>query len=233
MIDYKQLLLANKAWAIELIEERPDFFSRQSIGQKPRFLWIGCSDSRVSPEQMTMSPPGGMFIHRNVANLVYDDDLNLMSVLQYAVDVLGVRHVIVCGHHGCGGIKAALNGGTDGPVHKWLENARQVHHAHADEVDSQSTEEGKVNRLVEVNVRDQAIKLAKTATVQGAFARGQDLWVHGWVYDIRDGLIRTLHEIDSTTNLDEVAKPERVLLTADEMEKRIERLKENADTENL
>ena len=105
---YKQLLLANKAWVAELTDENPEFFSRQTLGQRPEFLWIGCSDSRVSPEQMTMTQPGGMFIHRNIANLVNDHDLNLMSVLQYAVDVLKVKHVIVCGHHGCGGIKGAL-----------------------------------------------------------------------------------------------------------------------------
>ncbi|WP_374943971.1 carbonic anhydrase [Sphingomonas sp.] len=218
MKQYKQLLLANKAWSAELTEERHDFFSRQSVGQRPEFLWIGCSDSRVSPEQMTMSPPGGMFIHRNVANLVNDDDLNLMSVLQYAVDVLGVRHVIVCGHHGCGGVKAALSGGTEGPVHAWLANARAVRDAHAEEIDAQTTEEARVNRLVECNVRDQAVKLAQTQTIRDAFARGQELWIHGWVYDIRDGLIQPLLEIDRDTVPHEVARPERVLLTTDEME---------------
>ena len=110
MREYKQLLLANKAWAAELLEEKTDFFQRQTVGQKPDFLWIGCSDSRVTPEQMTMTPPGGMFLHRNIANLVHDDDLNLLSVVQYAVDVLKVRHVILCGHHGCGGVLATLEG---------------------------------------------------------------------------------------------------------------------------
>lgn len=212
MREYKQLLLANKAWATELLEERADFFSRQTAGQKPEFLWIGCSDSRVSPEQMTMTPPGGMFIHRNVANLVDEHDLNLMSVLQYAVDVLGVRHVIVCGHHGCGGVKAALHGGTQGPVHEWLANARAVRDAHADEIAAQGGDEAKVNRLVEVNVRDQLVRLARTRTIQDAFARGQELWLHGWVYDIRDGLIKPLMEIDAGTTLDEVGRPERVLV---------------------
>ena len=217
MKQYKQLLLANKAWALELIEEKPDFFKRQTQGQRPEFLWIGCSDSRVSPEQMTMSPPGGMFIHRNVANLIDESDKNLMAVLQYAVDALGVRHIIVCGHYGCGGITAALKGGTEGVVDEWLAGARAVRDAHADEIAAQPTEEGKVNRLVEVNVRDQAVKLAQTRIIRDAFARGQELWIHGWAYDIRDGVIRPMLEIDGDTVPHEVARPDRVLLTTDEI----------------
>ena len=212
MRQYKQLLLANKAWAAEIIEESADFFQRQLVGQNPEFLWIGCSDSRVGPEQMTMTPPGNMFIHRNIANLVKDDDTNLMSVLQYAVDVLGVRHIIICGHYACGGIRATLDGGTTGPVDAWLGTARCVLHDHADEIAAQPDREQKVNRLVEVNVRDQLIRLARTATIQGAFARGQEVLLHGWVYDIRDGLIKPMMEIDATTVLDEVGRPEKVLM---------------------
>ncbi len=212
MKKYKQLLLANKAWANELTDENPKFFERQIAGQRPDFLWIGCSDSRVSPEQMTMTPPGGMFIHRNVANLVNDDDLNLMSVLQYAVAVLHVRHVIVCGHYGCGGITAALDGGTTGPVDRWLDNARGVLAAHSDEVLRQSSPEERVNRLVEVNVRDQLVRLARTDTVQAAWASGQELFLHGWVYDIRDGHIKPLMEVEHDTPLDDVPQPDRVLM---------------------
>lgn len=208
---YRQLLLANKAWASELKDEHPEFFTRQVIGQQPEFLWIGCSDSRVSPEQMTMSPPGGMFIHRNIANLVHDDDLNLLSVLQYAVGVLRVKHVIICGHHGCGGIQAAMNGGTTGPVDKWLANAREVLADHAGEVSAAGDKDAQVNRLVEVNVRDQLVRLARTETIQQAFAASQPLKLHGWVYDIRDGLIKPLMEIDSTTTLDDVGEPDKVL----------------------
>ncbi len=211
MRHYKQLLLANKAWANELTDENPDFFKRQIAGQKPDFLWIGCSDSRVSPEQMTMTPPGGMFIHRNVANLVNEDDLNLMSVLQYAVDVLAVRHIMVCGHYGCGGLQATIAGGTDGAVDAWLGNARAVLHAHEDEVKGQPDAESQVNRLVEVNVRDQLVKLAGTKIIQAAWARKQEVFLHGWVYDIRDGHIKPLLEIDATTPLDAVARPEKVL----------------------
>jgi carbonic anhydrase len=211
MRSYRQLLLANKAWSIELKEEHSEFFSRQTAGQKPDFLWIGCSDSRVNPEQMTMTSPGSMFIHRNIANLVNDDDLNLMSVLQYAVDVLRVKHVIICGHHGCGGIKAALSGGTEGAVDQWLSNARAVHHDHEAEISGAGDYEAQVNRLVEVNVRDQLVRLARTATVQGAFSGGRELMLHGWVYDIRDGLIKPLMEIDAGTPLDQVGNPVPVL----------------------
>lgn len=218
MKNYKQMLLANRAWAIELLDEKPDFFKRQTAGQRPEFLWIGCSDSRVSPEQMTMAQPGGMFLHRNIANLVHHDDLNLMSVLQYAVSVLKVRHVIICGHYGCGGIRAAFDGGTTGPVDTWLENARIVARDHAEEIAAQTSDEAKINRLVEVNVRDQLISLAHTDIVQAAFREGQELWLHGWVYDIRDGLIKPLMEIDHETPLDDVPSPTRVLLTDQEIE---------------
>lgn len=212
MREDKQLLLANKAWAAEITEQNPDFFSRQIVGQKPDFLWIGCSDSRVTAETMTMSEPGSMFIHRNVANQVRHDDLNLMSVLDYAVAVLRVRHVIVCGHYGCGGMKAALDGGTSGPVHEWLSEARQVRCDHAHEIDVQGEDEARLNRLIECNVRDQLLSLARTPTVRTAFAQGQQLDLHGWVYDLRSGLLKPLMEIDANTDLDEVAVPDRVLV---------------------
>jgi carbonic anhydrase len=211
MKDSRQLLLANKAWSTELLEEDANFFSRQTTGQRPKFLWIGCSDSRVGPEQMTQSQPGAMFIHRNVANLIDPDDLNLMSVLQYAVDVLQVPNILVVGHHGCGGIKATLAGGVTGPVDKWLNGARKVLADHREEIDAQPTEEEKVNRLVEVNVRDQLIKLAHTDTIQGAFARGQKILLHGWVYDIRDGLLKPLMQITDESDLAAIERPEKVL----------------------
>ena len=211
MKSYKQLLLANRAWSMELKDENPDFFSRQITGQMPEFLWIGCSDSRVNPEQMTMTPPGGMFIHRNIANLVNEDDMNLMSVLQYAVSVLQVKHVIICGHHGCGGIMAAFDGQVDGPVDKWLENARAVRRNHSEEIYNAGERDAQVNRFVELNVRDQLIKLAQTQVVQAAFGAGQPLALHGWVYDLRDGLIKPLMEIDARTRIEHIGQPERVL----------------------
>jgi carbonic anhydrase len=218
MKEETQLLLANRAWAAELLDEDPEFFRRQAAGQRPEFLWIGCSDSRVAPEQKTQSLPGRMFLHRNIANLVRADDLNLMSVLQFAVDVLGVANIIVCGHYGCGGIKATLEGGVTGPVDRWLDAARTVLTDHRDEIDAQAGDEARINRLVECNVRDQLVNLARTETVRGAFARGQDLTLHGWVYDIRDGLLRPLMRIDRETDLAEVGRPEKVLLTTAEME---------------
>ena len=211
MKDHKQLLLANKAWAMEILDEDPEFFRRQTEGERPQFLWIGCSDSRVSPEQMTDTPPGGMFIHRNIANLVHDDDLNFLSVLQYAVDVLDVPNIVICGHHGCDGVKDALAGGLPGPVDRWLENAREVARAHADELHD-LPEAQKVDRLVEMNVRDQLLHLARTEIVRGAFAAERDRTLHGWVYDIRDGLLKPLMEIDRHTRLEEVGRPEPVLV---------------------
>lgn len=211
----KQLLLANRAWAAELTDENPDYFARQAAGQRPRFLWIGCSDSRVSPEQMTQSQPGGLYTHRNVGNLVQDGDLNLLSVIQYAVDELEVSHIVLCGHHDCAGMHAALaGGGADdggGPIDRWLDNARAVAHAHADEL-AAVPQAQRVDRLVEMNVRDQLLHLARTATVQAAFAAGRELTLHGWVYDIRDGLLKPLLEIDRTTSLDQIGRPDPVLL---------------------
>lgn len=211
MKEHKQILLANRAWAREILDEDGDFFRRQSAGQSPRFLWIGCSDSRVSPEQITDMQPGGMFLHRNIANLVHADDLNLLSVLQYAVDVLKVPHIVLCGHYGCGGIIAALDGDVSGPVDKWLEEARRVLRDHADEIDGSGDHEARVSRFVEMNVLDQLLNLARTETVQSAFRRGQELTLFGWVYDIRDGHLKPMIEIDHGTPLDSVPRPERVL----------------------
>jgi len=157
---------------------------------------------------MTITQPGGMFIHRNVANLVDENDLNLMAVLQYAVTVLQVKHLIVCGHYGCGGVMAALKGGTAGPVDTWLANARAVYREHRDEIDALGDDTEKANRLVECNVRDQLVHLARTEIVQAAFGRGQTLYLHGWVYGMHDGLIRPLLEIDANTALDQVERPE-------------------------
>ncbi|TVV69756.1 carbonic anhydrase [Sphingomonas solaris] len=211
MKGYKQLILANMAWAAEQAEEDPDYFARQIAGQKPNFLWIGCSDSRVAPDQLTRSPPGGLFIHRNIANLVSESDGNLMSVVQYAVEILEIDHVIVCGHYRCGGVTAAMEGGVSGDIDEWLEVVREVGRNHADEIAAMPDAETKVNRLVECNVRDQLIRLARTPIVQRAFASGRDLQLHGWVYDLRDGLIKPLLEMDRETVLDEVGTPNRVL----------------------
>lgn len=211
MQEVEQLLLHNRAWASEQLAEDPDFFTRTLDGQQPAFLWIGCSDSRVQPDQFTQAQPGGIFLHRNIANLVQADDQNLMAVLDFAVMTLGVQHLVVCGHYDCGGIAATLAGLPDGPVGDWLAHARDVYDAHRAEVDAEPPER-RCNRLVECNVRDQLLHLAATPTVRRAFAEGRDLKLHGWVYDLRDGLIKPLLELDRHTVLAEVPAPERVLV---------------------
>lgn len=212
MKEIDQLLLTNRAWAAEMLYENPEFFSRNVNEQRPAFLWIGCSDSRVAPDQMTQAAPGGLFVHRNIANLVYPDDRNLMAVLEYSLNVLEVPHVVICGHYGCGGIKAALEGNVEGPIADWLDHARQVLKDHRSEIEALPPGDEQVNRMVEVNVRDQLLHLAGTAPVQQVFASGRPLTLHGWVYDLRDGHIKPLMRIDRDTVLDEVPKPERVLL---------------------
>lgn len=212
MHEVDQLLLANRAWAAEMISENPNFFNRNINVQRPVFLWIGCSDSRVAPDQMTQAVPGGLFVHRNIANLVYPTDRNLMAVLQFAVNVLEIRHVVVCGHYGCGGIQAALDGAVEGPIGQWLDHARQVLNDHRDEIEALPAGEARVNRLVEVNVRDQLLHLAGTPVVQAAFAAGKPLELHGWVYDLRDGHIKPLMRIDADSVLSDVPTPDRVLL---------------------
>ncbi|KPF72471.1 carbonate dehydratase [alpha proteobacterium AAP81b] len=212
MQEIDQLLLHNRAWAAEQLAEDPQVFVRHVDGQQPVFLWIGCSDSRVAPDQFTQAQPGGLFVHRNIANLVQHDDANLMAVLDFAVGTLGIDRLVVCGHYGCGGIKAALAGPPPGPVGAWLAHARDVYDAHADEIDALPDEEARTNRLVECNVRDQLVHLAQTPTVRAAMAAGRDVRLHGWVYDLRDGLIKPVMEIDRDTPLDAVPAPERVLV---------------------
>ncbi len=218
MKESQQILLANRAWATELTDEDPDFFIRTSQVQRPKFLWIGCSDSRVAPEVITQTPPGGMFIHRNIANQVNSDDLNLMSVVQSAIERLDIPNIIVCGHYGCGGLAAAMEGGTTGAYHDWLGHARQVVADHRDEIADQPDEESRINRLVELNVRDQLIHLARSEPVAAAFAQGSNLTLHGWVYDMRDGIIKPLMKINRTTDLENIDKPERVLRSTAELE---------------
>lgn len=213
MHEVTQLMLHNRAWAAEQLVEDPDFFSRHVANQKPVFLWIGCSDSRVAPDQFTQALPGGLFIHRNIANLVQPDDANLMAVIDFAIGTLKIDRIVVCGHYGCGGIKAALAGTpTEGPLGHWLAHARDVYADHAAEIDAQPDEDARANRFVECNVRDQLLHVAATAPVRAAWAAGRDLRLHGWVYDLRDGLLKMLMEIDSATPLDTVKLPGKVLV---------------------
>jgi carbonic anhydrase len=190
-----KLLLENKAWAYETTLDDPAYFERLAEGQTPEFLWIGCSDSRVPANQITGTNPGEIFVHRNIANLVVEDDLNMLSVLEYAVMHLKVKHVIVCGHYGCGGIKAALGDDSLGILDKWLVNIKGTYRDNRAAVDNQPTLEAKANLLSELSVKQQVINLAKTDTIQRAWARDIKPEIHGWVYDLKDGLLKQVFKL--------------------------------------
>ena len=192
---HEQLLLENKAWAKERTEHDADYFKRLAKTQTPNFLWIGCSDSRVSPTEITQTEPGEMFIHRNIANLVVHTDLNLGSVLQYAVEVLKIEHIIVCGHYCCGGVKAAMGHTSLGIIDKWLRHIKDVYRFHHAEIEALPTEEERIDRLVERNVCEQLMNVAKTAIVQNAWKQRNAPYLHGWVYDMERGIIDPLLEL--------------------------------------
>ncbi|MBP6447143.1 MAG: carbonic anhydrase [Saprospiraceae bacterium] len=187
----------------------PDYFLRQSESQSPKFLWIGCSDSRVPANKITGTEAGDVFVHRNIANMVVHSDMNLLSVLDYAVNVLKVRHVIVCGHYGCGGVKAAMGNSNIGINDNWIRHIKDVYRFHYRELDAIEDEKAKFDRFVELNVVEQVMDLAKTSIVQGAWNKEQDLWIHGWVYDIRNGLVKDLEvNFGSNEELPDVYKLE-------------------------
>jgi carbonic anhydrase len=186
------LFANNRAWAKAMNEEEPGFFRRLSRQQAPQFLWIGCSDSRVPANQIVGLAPGELFVQRNVANLAVHTDLNFLSVLQFAVDVLGVRHAIVCGHYGCGGVGAAARGDRLGLIDNWLRHVQDVCEKHAAALAAIGDESKRIDRLCELNVIEQAWNVSQTTVVLDAWKRGQDLTVHGWVYGIEDGLLRDL-----------------------------------------
>lgn len=203
MNSYEKLLLENKAWASDKVEDDPEYFNRLAHLQTPEFLWIGCSDSRVPANEITGTQPGEIFVHRNVANLVINNDVNLLSVLDYAVNHLKVRHVIVCGHYGCGGIKAAItNHDFKAVLNMWLRNIKDVYRIHRAELDTINNEEQKENRLVELNVQEQIFNLAKTSIVQRAWRNEQRPHLHGWVYGLKDGLIKPVCEMNAGTHID-------------------------------
>jgi len=212
MSEFKQLILSNMAWQLEKLQEDPDYFDRHAGPEDPLFLWIGSSDSRVVPERITRSPPGSLYIHRNLGNLVSDTDLNLMAAVEHALVDLQVRHIIICGNYDCLTLARALRGGEKDLIDKWLAPARDVYDRHFEEIDSMPDPDSRLSRFVECNVRDQLVRLAHCPPVQAAFQRQQPLRLHGWVYDLRDGLIKPLMEIDASTNLAEVPRPERVLV---------------------
>ena len=199
---YEKLLLENKAWASEKVADDPDYFNRLAHIQTPEFLWIGCSDSRVPANEITGTQPGEIFVHRNVANMVVHTDLNLLTVLEYAVHHLKVKHVIVCGHYGCGGVKASMTQHNFGIINKWLRNIKDVYRYHRDEIDSIKDEESRVNRMVELNVQEQVMNLAKTSIIQKAWKQNQFPHLHGWVYGLKDGLIKPVFEMPAGTHID-------------------------------
>lgn len=198
----RKLLLENKAWAQSKIDGDAEYFSKMAKDQKPEYLWIGCSDSRVPPSEITNSDPGEMFVHRNIANLVVHTDINFLSVLQFAVEYLKVRHVIVCGHYNCGGVKAAMTTQSLGIMDNWVRNIEDTYFSHKVEVDSIKDESSKVNRLVELSVVAQVRNLAHTNIIQKAWKTMQQPYIHGWVYDINTGLLKQLITLDQDTQLD-------------------------------
>jgi carbonic anhydrase len=193
MKDLKELLENNRAWAEGIKARDPEFFQKLAQQQNPRYLWIGCSDSRVPSTQLVGLPPGEMFVHRNVANVVVHTDVNCLSVLQFAVDVLKVDHVIVCGHYGCGGVQAAMDNLQLGLIDNWLRHVQDVMHNHAALLANITGVEQRLNRVCELNVIEQVLNVSRTTIVQNAWARGQELAVHGWIYGVENGL---LHDLD-------------------------------------
>ena len=195
----------NKSWSAAIKDEDPEFFSRLAQQQSPEYLWIGCSDSRVAANQLLDLRPGEVFVHRNIANLVLHSDLNCLSVVQFAVEVLKVKHIIICGHYGCGGINASLEDNRLGLIDNWLQNIKDVQRLHAPKLNAVTDINAKQNLLCELNVQEQVLNLCKTSTVQDAWERGQSLSVHGVVYSIQDGI---LHDLGVTvTGMDEIPTP--------------------------
>ena len=195
MKSFEKLLLENKAWAAEKVEEDPKFFERLAHIQTPEFLWIGCSDSRVPANEVTGTDPGEIFVHRNIANLVVEDDLNVLSVIEYAVIHLKVEHVIVCGHYGCGGIKAAMGDQSLGILDKWLVNIKKVYQQHFEEINSLPTPEERADMLTECNVKQQVINLSKTDAIKRAWESGHRVSIHGWAYGLKDGILNKISHI--------------------------------------
>jgi carbonic anhydrase len=200
---YDALLHDNKIWAAKKFAEDPGFFERLVHVQTPEFLWIGCSDSRVPPNEITGTEPGEIFIHRNVANLVVNTDVNGLSALDYAINHLKIKHVVVCGHYGCGGVKAAMsNTDFNQVLNMWLRNIKDIYRFHRKELDLIDDENLRVNRLVELNVIEQVFNLAKTSIIQKAWSTENRPDLHGWVYDLHDGIIKPVAEMKADTDID-------------------------------
>ncbi len=186
------LIKRNRSWAERIKDYNPNFFSELSEQQHPDYLWIGCADSRVAANQIIDLPPGEVFVHRNIANLVVHSDLNCLSVLQYAVEVLKVKHIIVCGHYGCGGVKASMSNENHGLIDNWLQHIKDVHRFHQEELAIVKDEDDKINLLCELNVIEQVANVCNTTIVKNAWKQGEELSVHGWIYSIQNGLLQDL-----------------------------------------
>ncbi|WP_163711700.1 carbonate dehydratase [Mangrovibacterium lignilyticum] len=196
---YKQLLDNNKKWVANKLNEDPEYFTRLAQGQKPPLLWIGCADSRVPANQIVGAEPGEVFVHRNIANMVVHSDMNMLSVLDYAVNVLKIQHIIVCGHYGCGGIQAAMGNSSFGIIDNWISHIKDVYRFHRPELDAIKDEKERFDQFVELNVKEQVFGLARTSIVQAAWKNNQDLIVHGWVYSVNNGIVKDL-EVNINSN---------------------------------
>ncbi|MEL7834556.1 carbonic anhydrase [Fodinibius sp. Rm-B-1B1-1] len=205
MENLSQVFENNQQWADNIKQQQPDFFKESAKGQSPDILWIGCSDSRVPPAQLTELGPGDLFVHRNIANVIPHSDINSQSVIQYAVSVLKVRHVVICGHYGCGGVTAAYEDDNLGLIDNWLANIEDVYRTHQDEIEGRASEEEKLNRFCELNVQEQVKNMSHSPFVKQAWEAGQDLTVHGLIYDLKSGLLNDLdikiNSIEEAANL--------------------------------
>jgi len=201
----QKLLDNNKKWVESKLAEDKDFFNKLAKGQKPPLLWIGCADSRVPANEITGTQPGEVFVHRNIANMVIHTDMNMLSVLDYAVNVLQVRHIIVCGHYGCGGVQAAMGNNQFGLIDNWIRHIKDVYRFHQEELDRIEDMNQRFDRFVELNVIEQVYDLAKTSILQNAWNNQREVWIHGWVYSIGEGLVKDLNvNIGNNKELDEV-----------------------------
>ena len=211
MEKYKQLLLQNRAWVEQKLQQDPEFFSRLANIQTPKFLWIGCSDSRVPANEITGTDPGEIFVHRNIANMVIHTDMSMLSVLDYAVNVLEVQHIIVCGHYGCGGVRAAMGHKQFGLIDNWIRHIKDVYRLYQEELDDIEDDREREDRFIELNVREQVFDLSKTSIIQNAWEKRQSPYIHGWVYDIGNGIIKDLHcSIHDNSDIPEVYRFEKL-----------------------
>jgi len=204
---YQSLFIKNKEWIQKELKIDPEYFNKLSSGQKPPLLWIGCADSRVPANEIIGAKPGEVFVHRNIANMVVHSDMNMLSVLDYAVNVLEVKHIIVCGHYGCGGVHAALTNKSYGLLDNWIRHIKDAYRFHQTELDAITDDKEKFDRFVELNVIEQVFDLAKTSIVQRAWTKNQDLSIHGWVYKLNDGIIKDLNvNFKNNSELNDVYK---------------------------